>query len=131
MRSDLPHDGVWCRLGVSALHGIGVFAIVPIPRGTDVFANEIERTVWIEATAIEVLPPSSSQRRLYTDFAIRRGALLGCPANFNLLSVGWYVNEPLAGELPNLEVGEDDTMLARRDIVAGEELTIVYATFSV
>lgn len=130
MKSDLPHHGVWCRLGVSALHGVGVFAIEAIPKGSDVFANEREKTVWIEAAEIERLPQSSERRRLYSDFAIRRGTMLGCPANFNLLTVGWYVNQPILGEEPNLEIAKDYAMIARRDIEAGEELTIVYSTFS-
>ena len=129
-KPDLPHDGVWCRLGASKIHGIGVFAIAPIPQGTDVFANEIEKTVWIDAETIAVLPDASPHRRLYADFAIARGGRLRCPVNFNLLTVGWYVNQPVAGDEPNLEIGEDDTMIARRNIAMGEEMTIIYATFS-
>lgn len=130
MKSELPHDAVWCRLGVSKLHGVGVFAIIPIPKGSDIFANEAEEITWIEAADIGRLPESSEQRRLYLDFAIRRGALLGCPANFNLLTVGWYVNQPILGEESNLEIAENYAMVARRDIEVGEELTIVYSTFS-
>lgn len=130
MKPVLPHDGVWCRLGPSALHGIGVFAMIPIPKGVDVFANDAGDTTWIEAAEIATLPASSAQRQLYADFAIQRGTLLGCPPNFNRLSVGWYVNEPGRGGESNLEVAEDYAMVTRRDISAGEELTIVYATFS-
>lgn len=132
MKPDLPppHDGVWCRLGASRLHGVGVFAIVPIPRGTDVFANDPAETVWIDAAEIEGLPEDSEQRRLYRDFAIRKDGLLGCPPNFNRLTIGWYVNEPMPGEEPSLEVAPDYAMVTRRDIAIGEELTIVYSTFS-
>lgn len=130
MENDLPHTGVWCRLGVSRIYGVGVFAIVPIPAGTDVFANDPAQTVWIDAAEVERLPEDSPQRRLYRDFAIRRGGMLGCPVNFDVLTPGWYVNEPRAGEVANLEIGADYAMVARRDIAAGEELTIVYSTFS-
>jgi hypothetical protein len=126
---ELPHDGVWARLGVSSRHGVGVFAIVAIPQGTDVFGNDMGDIVWIEASKVETRP-TSEHRRLYHDFAIRRGPLLGCPANFNQLSVGWYVNEPMAGEDANLTIGADFAMIAGRDIAAGEELTITYSTFS-
>lgn len=130
MVSVFPHEGVWCRLGVSNLHGIGVFAMIAIPPGIDVFANDDGETVWIEAAAIDSLPAASPQRRLYRDFAIQQGTRLECPPNFNRLSVGWYVNEPRPGEEANLEVGPECAMITRREIAAGEELTIVYATFS-
>lgn len=128
--ADRPHDNVWARLGASDRHGVGVFAIVPIPAGTDIFANDQQEIVWIEADELDALPEESEQKRLYRDFAVRRGSALGCPANFNLLTVGWYLNEPDPGEKPNVTVAHDLTMTALRDIAVGEELTIVYATFS-
>lgn len=106
-----------------------MFAIVPIPRGTNVFANDEAEIIWMSAADLsKAVPPEHLQ--LYHDFAIRRGSLLGCPKNFNSLTVGWYVNEPGAGDEANLAIGEDFSMHAVRDIAVGEELTIVYATFS-
>jgi len=130
MTAELPHDRVWARLGVSTRHGVGVFAIAPIPRGTDVFASDEGEIIWVQAAEADALPDGSEQKRLYRDFAVRRGSVLGCPVNFNMLSVGWYVNEPLAGEQANLSVADDLAMVAVRDIAAGEELTVTYATFS-
>lgn len=126
----LPHEGVWCRLGVSGIHGVGVFAAQPIPAGTSVFANDDGAIVWIEAAELDMLPPTSPVRPLYHDFAIHRGTQLGCPANFNLLTVGWYVNEPLPGAAPNLVVAADYAMVTARPIEEGEELTVDYRTFS-
>ena len=60
----------------------------------------------------------------------RRDGKLGCPANFNLLTVGWYVNEPAEGDEPNLQASADFSLVASRDIIAGEELTARYKTFS-
>ena len=125
----LPHDQVWTRLGVSAIHGIGVFAIRPIAAGTNVFATDQREIVWIDAAILDsALTPA--EVRLYEDFCIRRGGLLGCPASFNLLGVGWHVNEPAAGEVANLAVLDDYEMVAARDIAEGEELTVRYDTFS-
>jgi len=98
--SALPHDGVWAWLGVSTIHGVGVFAAWPIPAGTSVFANDDGAIGWVEAAELSGLPAGSPLRRLYHDFAIHRGTQLGCRANFNVMSVGWYVNEPLAGRAP-------------------------------
>lgn len=127
---DVPNAGVWTRLGASVIHGVGVFAIKPIPKGTDVFANDAGEIVWIAAADIASTSETSVEGKLYADFAIRRGSLLGCPANFNVLSVGWYVNEPAPGEEANLMIGSNFAMIARREIQADEELTIVYASFS-
>lgn len=130
MRAALPHDRVHARLGVSPIHGIGAFAIRAIPAGIDVFENDRRAIVWIDAADVTALPAESPERRFYIDFGIRHGGLIGCPAHFDLLSVGWYVNEPAAGDEANLIVAGDYQMLAARDIAAGEELTVRYDTFS-
>jgi multidrug efflux pump subunit AcrA (membrane-fusion protein) len=53
MATKLPHQGVWVRLGVSAIEGIGVFAIRPIPKGTDIFANDRVPLVWVSRAELE------------------------------------------------------------------------------
>ena len=120
---------MWARLGASPLHGVGVIAIIPIAEGTNVFANDFGEIIWVEASEVAALA-GTELGRLYHDFAIQRGTLHGCPANFNMLSVGWYVNEPAPGEQANLMISEDFAMIAARDIAPGEELTIRYETFS-
>jgi hypothetical protein len=124
------HANVYARLGASRLAGVGVFAIVDIPAGTDVFANDRAEIRWIAAADLDVAALSEEQMRLYRDFAIRQGDLLGCPANFNLLTVGWDVNQPAKRQEPNLAATADFALIARRDIFPGEELTVRYATFS-
>ena len=130
MASKLPHEGVWVRLGLSAIHGIGVFAIRPIPRGTDIFANDKVPLVWVEAAELDRSGPSEAERALYHDFGIRRGDRIGCPANFNNLTPGWYLNEPPPGGEANVAAGEGFAFTATRDIAEGEELTIDYEGFS-
>jgi hypothetical protein len=130
MAEKLPHEGVWVRLGVSAIEGIGVFAIRPIPKGTDMFANDRVPLTWVSRSDLEAAAPSEAERALYDDFGIRRGDTIGCPANFNNLTPGWYLNEPRAGEAPNVAAGPDFAFAALRDIAEGEELTIDYSGFS-
>ena len=128
MTPELPHESVYVRLGLSAVHGIGVIAIKPIPAGTDIFANDRVEMVWVERSALAALLPA--ERQLYHDFGIARGALIGCPVNFHNLTPGWYCNEPAEGEEPNVTVGDAFAFRARRDIAAGEELTVRYTEFS-
>ena len=128
MTSKFPHDEVYVRLGLSKVHGIGAVAIKPIPAGTDVFANDRVEMVWVERAALTDLLPA--ERQLYHDFGIARGELIGCPVNFHNLTPGWYCNEPPPGEEPNVEVDSEFAFRARRDIAAGEELTVRYTQFS-
>lgn len=123
-----PHDGVYTRLGVSRIHGIGVFAIRPIPAGTDIFANDDAEIVWVDRSIVDATTPA--ERRLYHDFGIARGRMIGCPASFDRLTTGWYLNEPRDGDEANVTATEDVRMIATRDIAEGEELTVVYKTFS-
>ena len=58
------------------------------------------------------------------------GQLYRCPKNFNLMTISWYLNEPRAGEKPNIRCGENDLFYALRDIEPGEELTVDYKTYN-
>jgi hypothetical protein len=124
----LPHEQVYVRLGLSAVHGIGVIAIRPIAEGTNLFANDTVELVWVEREALNGL--SAAEQSLYHDFGISRGDRIGCPVNFHNLTPGWYLNEPAEGEAPNVRVEPDLSFFAARDIAEGEELTVRYTDFS-
>jgi hypothetical protein len=126
----LPHEGVFARLRVSKIAGVGVFAIRAIPAGTNIFGNDQRSLTWVDAAVVDHLPDTSPDKSLYDDFGVRRGEHIGCPANFNLLTVGWYLNEPPEGRSANVRVTQDFQMIAVRDIAEGEELTILYDSFS-
>ncbi len=125
-----PHEGVLGRLGVSGIHGVGVFAACTIAAGTNVFPADDAEIVWVPLALLDDPSLSNFERSLYEDFAIRRGGELGCPSNFSLLTVGWYVNEPRAGEQPNLKPTPAFDLVATRHIAKGEELTVDYASFT-
>jgi hypothetical protein len=129
MSGPLPHDHVYVRLGRSQIHGLGVFACEAIKAGTNVFAADQRPLSWVPASLLQDPSLSEFQRSFYHDFAIRRGQELGCPSNFNLLTVGWYVNEPRPGEEPNLISTAQFDLIALHDIQAGEELTVRYSSF--
>ena len=130
LKCPLPHAKVLARLGISSIHGIGVFAGQDIASGTVVFVNDSLEIRWVNTREVDASLPTPFHQSLYDDFAVRRGELLGTPESFDVLTVGWYVNEPNAGSEPNLRVSDDLNFIAARDIKRGEELTIVYADFS-
>lgn len=124
MKSRAPHDGVYARIGLSRIHGVGVRAVRDIPAGALVFAGESERVVWKSRAAVRRLP--KAMRALYEDFGMVSGDHIGVPPSLNMLSVGWYVNH--SGR-PNIEAGDDGRFRALRRIRKGEELTADYRTF--
>jgi SET domain-containing protein len=120
-----PHEGVYARIGLSRVHGVGVIAVRDIPRGTYMFGGEDERVRWVSRAAVRRLPPAV--RALYEDFGMVWGRRLGVPTSLNRLSVGWYVNH---SSHPNIEADDDGRFFALRRIRTGEELTADYRTFA-
>jgi SET domain-containing protein len=120
----LPHLNLFTRLKPSAIHGVGVFAIRDIPKGTRLFDND-EEIIWIEESQLRRLP--SNIRKIYDDFCIIKDGKYGCPSDFNSLTMAWYLNDSSS---PNVDVDADYNMRASRDIVDGEELTIDSSKFS-
>jgi hypothetical protein len=63
-----PHDKVFTRLGVSSIHGIGVFAIADIEKGTPLFEHDTTEIVWISADEMKGI--SEKLRKFYDDFCV-------------------------------------------------------------
>lgn len=125
---NLPHSDCYTRLMPSQIHGVGVFAIRDIPKGTNIFKDDMSKMVWIDTK--EVIANSREIRSLYDDFCVQHEGKYGCPVGFNNLTVAWYINEPLAGQKPNVVCRRDYDFFAAKDIKAGEELTVDYSTYS-
>jgi len=123
-----PDTESFTRLKPSSIHGIGVFAIRHIPKGTNIFKDDRSEMVWVNRT--EVQRKSGEIRRLYDDFCVQDDGKYGCPNGFNNLTVAWYINEPPEGTEPNVECRDEYDFFAVRDIEVGEELTVDYSTYS-
>lgn len=121
-----PHENVYTRLKCSEIHGIGVFAIRDIPKGTKIFSNDVQDMIWIRKDELSNLDLEAE--KLYKDFCVFKNNKLGCPKNFNSLTVGWYINE--SKENPNVGCTKNYDFIALRLIKTGEELFTDYSTFS-
>jgi SET domain-containing protein len=121
----LPHDGVYTRLQPSSIHGVGVFAICGIPKGTYIFEPDDDDTVFVPAREVRSLPPEV--RRLYEDFCVLEDEVYECPSSLNKLTPSWYLNH---SKSPNVSADSSLKFFAIRDIEAGEELTADYGTYS-
>jgi len=122
----LPHHKVFVRLAPSPIHGIGVFAICDIRSNTLICWGDPGDMIWIPKSQISHL--SGETRRLYDDFCVSKGNMLGCPRNFNRLTPAWYLNNN--SENPNVHCDEKYDFFTLRDIKKGEELTIDYSTYN-
>jgi SET domain-containing protein len=120
-----PHHKVYTRLICSKVHGVGVAAIRPIKKGTYVFHGDDSELVWVNAAKVRSLPKEI--RRLYEDFAVKKGNLYGCPDSFDHLTPTWFLNH---SDNPNVASDEEYRFYALRDIKTGEELKVDYRTYS-
>jgi SET domain-containing protein len=122
----LPHYKVYTRLGLSKIHGIGVFAIADIDKGTHLFEFDNTKMVWISTTELEKVPIKI--KLLYQDFCVLNDnkTMYGCPENFNQLTMAWYMNH---SDQPNVEADNEYNFSSIRSIKDGEELTINYNHF--
>lgn len=86
--ADVPHNAVYVRLSLSRVHGIGVFAVRPIPKGTNLFANDTVEFVRVDRSILDSSDLTPAERRFYEDFGISRGDQIGGPVNFHNLTPG-------------------------------------------
>lgn len=125
MENKCPHSGVYTRLRPSPTHGVGVFAILDIPKDTYIFNGDNSKMVWVDKSVID--EQDEEIKKLYDDFCIIKGNKYYCIDSFNNLNVGWYLNE--SKDDPNVGCDDNYEFYALRDIKKGEELTMDYSSF--
>jgi uncharacterized protein len=119
------HAGVYTRLAPSpTFPGIGVFAILNIPAGKNVFEGDAGGMMEIDRNDLRNLEPEI--RRLYCDFCVFKDGKIKGPTNFNNLTVGWYLNH---SSEPNVRCDEKYDFISLRDIKKNEELTVDYSKY--
>ncbi len=121
----MPHYNLYTRIR-GAANGVGVFAIRDIPAGTVLFAGDTGPTVRVPISDVMQIEDLEI-RRMYLDFCPVVSGALVCPADFNQLTMGWYLNH---SDEPNIAADVGVQFYARVDIPAGSELTSDYTTYS-
>jgi hypothetical protein len=121
-------EKVFCRLKPSPIHGIGVFAIRPIPKGIDPMQGtrpfEFDNISTSAVRNSENIP--ASVKKLVEDFCPEEGQIYWVPPySLNEIGISWYVNH---SNYPNMEERDGD-FFSMRDIAEGEELTVDYRTY--
>ena len=110
----------------SPLHGIGVFAIRDIPKGTkNIFSKGVGDWIKVSKEEIEALPQHAKD--LIENHCLFDEDFYFIPDyGFKLVDLVIYLNH---SETPNvISLNEGEEFEAIRDIAAGEELLVDYGT---
>jgi SET domain-containing protein len=117
---------VYCRLGVSTIHGVGVRAIREIPKGTNPMP-EIRQTEFIQIPSDDVCELSTPFRELIKDMCPLNDGFYEVPNySMNEIGISYYLNH---SPTPNMGTDDGGDFYALRDIEPGEELTVDYGTY--
>jgi SET domain-containing protein len=121
----LQHLGeeVYCQLGKSAVHGVGVFAIRRIPRGVNPLrAYKKHGEIRYSKKELRSLP--HPVRKLIDKYCYyENGTVLVPELGLNTMDLALYVNH---SRKPNVALAKDDRLETLRAIAVGEELTMNY-----
>ncbi len=116
-------EHVYCKLGVSPIHGIGVFALRDIPKGThplkSMVSNKEIKFSRIELKAV----PSTVRKHLNMFCLVEKGRVFAPEIGMNAVNLSIYLNH---SKTPNLFYNDDGVLEAMVDIAKGDEVTIDY-----
>lgn len=125
MNDIIPHRNLYTRLKPSK-HGLGVFALRNIPESFCLFEGDAGAVVRVPRTVVDAIE-DDEVRCMYLDFCPTKDGNFIAPADFNQLTMSWYMNHSTNS---NVRADENLQFMSCRAISVGEELTIDYATFS-
>lgn len=114
---------VFCKLGVSPIHGIGVFAVRPIPKGVNPLRSYIRmREIDVPKKEIKHLP--KGVRSQIDMFCFYNRKIVSIPVNgLNSFDLAVYLNH---SKQPNLRFKKNGALESLKAIDQGEELFIDY-----
>lgn len=121
----VPHRNLYTRLKNSE-HGIGLVAIRDIPENFHLFEGDEGGVVRVPRSVVDAIA-DNEVRRMYFDFCPTIDGHFIAPADFNQLTMSWYMNHSTS---PNVRADKSLEFVSCRPIGVGEELTIDYARFS-
>lgn len=108
------------RLAPSPIHGIGVFAVDPIPKGAEVW--RFTPGLDLDPRVLDAQPQLARERLLhygYIDPRLNR-YILGCD------EVRFFNHSDTPNLIPDFNLDRYGVDIAARDVAAGEELTVDY-----
>ena len=114
---------VYCRLGVSPVHGIGVFAVRPIPKGTNPLRSLVkQREIAFSHDELKKLP-RGVRKQIDMFCYYDKDEVLVSTMGLNTMNFAVYLNHT---KNPNVRLNKDGSFEALRDIKTDEELMMDY-----
>lgn len=114
---------VYCKIGVSKTHGVGVFAIREIPKGA-MPLRSIRRLKEVEFSAKELKKlPREVKKQIEVFCFVEDGVALIPSIGLNSFDMAVYLNH---SKKPNLRFKRNGSLEALKKIRKGEELFIDY-----
>lgn len=124
-------NNVYCRFKPSKISGVGVFAIRDIPKGINPFKQFFPIGSSIKVNPQEVFDNpniASGVKKMVRDLYVIDKGVLDLPVcSLNDLSIAFFVN---SSKNPNLVTNNGETLVTKRKIKKGEELTADYGTYT-
>jgi SET domain-containing protein len=117
-------ENTFCRIMPSKIHGVGVFAIRNIPKGTNIFKGSCShKNIPLTQKDIKELDPAI--RKMLKDFFVQKGEEIFVPeCALNGIDISYFLN---FSKNPNVKAYTNgEKLIAKRTIRKGEELTCDY-----
>jgi SET domain-containing protein len=116
---------VYCKLGISKIAGIGVFALRSIPKGIDPLKSWLPtKEVEIPLKELNKLPTSVRKQVHSFCYVDNKDKYVSIPSyGMNAMNMAIYLNH---SKNPNLRFKKNGTLVSLKNIRVGEELFIDY-----
>ena len=133
-KKDIIQDlerNIFCRIQVSPIEGVGVFAIRDIPKGMNPFVGA-GKPRFIRVPLEDIMKnkkiPAAVKKLPHSFLAIHKGIVWFPNHGMNQIDISYFMNH---SDRPNIECCKDgEEFRAKRLIKTGEELLIDYGEFS-
>lgn len=114
----------YCRLKISSIQGIGVFAVRDIPENINPFSGLPEQK-WLRFSMNELGEIDQNIMEMIDDFfVVEKDKTINIPEyGLNGMDMSFFVNH---SDTPNLVTREGRYFFTARKITKGEELTVGY-----
>jgi len=125
-------NNIYCRIQRSPIHGIGVFAVRDIPKGTNPFVTYMDFDT-IAVPKKEIMEnekiPAAVKEMVKAFYVIQNGNIYCDARSFNEINIAYFLNHSDTPNLDVKEMNEESVFTANRDIAPGEELTADYSAY--
>lgn len=121
-------NDIYCRLKISNIHGVGVFAIKDIKKGTSIFKN-CNKVNFLPIKSDDITDLDPEVKTMILDFFAKENDTYYIPdSGLNSMDISFFLNHT---NNPNVEFNPDTyEFIAIKNIAKGEEVTTDYSTFS-